>query len=82
MKVAELIRYLEDQDSDAEVLIAHQPSWPLQETIQGVGTVYEAGCEDEEDEDEGAKPNEFVYIVAGGHPWDESPYAPRSVFNL
>ena len=38
MTVGELIERLESCDPDAEVLMAHQPSWPLQFTVAGVVT--------------------------------------------
>jgi hypothetical protein len=36
VSVHELIDLLSDCDPDAEVLLAHQPGWPLQFTVLGV----------------------------------------------
>jgi hypothetical protein len=85
--VSELISLLQDCADDQEVLIAHQPSWPLQHHVYGVwdASVDEQPCSDHERvdcEDCGpAEPNPFVYVVADdGHP-DEGPYAPRSAWD-
>lgn len=81
MKVKELIEYLEDQEPDLEVLVAHQPNWPLQETVSHVSSMEDIAFEEDWDDVDREEKGKFVWIVAGGHPWDASPYAPRSVFN-
>lgn len=106
MTVRELIDELEGMDEDATVLIAHQPSWPLQETLSHVTQTDNRpmcpNCERHlfanhsgpgytcptcgplsEDEVEDVDPTsaDAVYLVAGGHPREGSPYAPKEVFN-
>lgn len=72
--VRELIEELENYDPEAPVLIAHQPSWPLAEVVAHVTT---------DDDPETDDPNDAaVWIVAGGHPSDRSPYAPGFVFEM
>jgi hypothetical protein len=86
MNVAELIALLEDADPDAEVLMAHQPSWPLQFHVLGV---YDAADEEPRctahevvdcTECGPPEPNTAVYLVEGSHP-DDTPYAPRSAWD-
>lgn len=72
MKVHELIDQLQEMDPEREVMIAHQPSWPLAETVAGV--VAEGG--------EDAEAESVVWVVAGGHHEELSPYAPHEVFDL
>jgi hypothetical protein len=84
--VGDLIAALSEFDSDLPILVAHQPSWPIQETIDAVRTVkkdceYCGGrdghypdCENKQWYSEG----DTVYVVLGGQP--EHPYAPREVF--
>ena len=71
MTVEELITLLEDCDPQAEVRLAHQPSWPLAFQLRGVAVPDEAEYEGD-DED---APNRVVWLVEGDHP-DGSPYAP------
>ena len=107
MKVGELKELLEQFDDEQEVMIAHQPNWPLAEVLSTVTTEAdreeEIECEEHPDylvghsfrnPDTGeyeqcrwepeADPDEVedrtVWLVAGGHKWDASPYAPRWVF--
>ncbi len=87
MKVQELRELLENYEDNDVVLIAHQPSWPLQEVLQSVVSTEEIEVEEEEVEGIDANEDEedeelprYVYLVAGGHPYDTSPYAPRGVF--
>jgi hypothetical protein len=82
MNIRELIELLEDVDPDAEVLLAHQPSWPLQFTVAGIYDAANADqpCDEHDNYDceecETPTPNTAVYIVEGDHP-DSTPYAPR-----
>lgn len=85
MNVRELIDILEDYDDDTEVLFAHQPSWPLAETVAAVVPDPEIECggdcadgECDHEMTDGQDP--VVWIVAGGHPDDRSPYAPAALF--
>lgn len=59
MKVSELIELLEEQDPDAEVLLAMQENWPFECAIEGVTSREESleaeRDEDDEDEDDDAK---------------------------
>ena len=81
MIVFELIGLLEDSDPDAEVLIVHQPSWPLRDTIHGLYVPDEQPCEEHDNTacpDCGpGEPDPNVYVVAGDHPATGSPYGPR-----
>jgi len=81
MKVRDLISMLEEMDEDTEVLIAHQPSWPLQEIVQGVVSLAELREEQELEDDDEEPQTDVVYLVAGGHPYGASPYAPKEVFD-
>jgi hypothetical protein len=94
MTVQELRDLLEECDPDAEVLMAHQPSWPLQFTVRGV---YDPSQNDDGCEGHPAGPNDpmgetvycdgtcqpapekVVYIVEGSHP--DHPYAPREAWD-
>lgn len=78
MKVSELIHLLEDVDQDATVLLAHQPSWPLQFTVAGVYDPATDGAPDDDDDED--HPTDRVYIVEGSHPRNDSPYAPRAAW--
>ena len=69
MTLSELIIHLtelaESTDSDPEVRIAYQPSWPLRATLSNVTIA--------EDCDE----REFLWLAAGySAPHNENPYAP------
>jgi hypothetical protein len=68
MKVIELISLLEQYDENMEVVIAHQPNYPLQASIQGVSDAPLADDEEKRD---------LVYVVAGA----STEYAPREVFD-
>ena len=97
LTVGDMLDLLAHHDPRTPVLIAHQPSWPLAEVLAGVVDrecrvddreceehdgflVGHAGCSwtpnDEDDAD-----GDAVWLVAGGHPYDRSPYAPRWVFD-
>jgi hypothetical protein len=84
MKVRDLLELLADYDEDMEVRIAHQPNWPLQEILQSVVSLNEVRededvTEDEMDAEEDAEPD-VLFLVAGGHPWNGSPYAPKALW--
>lgn len=94
MKVRELIEELEAMEPEAEVRLAHQPSWPLAFTLAGVVDGSDLGGDDEDEEDGDVGPSfgydtredeatgpAVVWLVEGTHPWDESPYAPRAVWD-
>jgi hypothetical protein len=76
--VHELTELLEDCHPDAEVRLAHQPSWPLAFELRGVAVPDDAGCEGDE---EAAPAVGLVWFVEGGHP-DDSPYAPRYLWDI
>lgn len=86
MNVADLIAALQDMPQDAEVRLATQPNYPLAATIAGVVSPVDLAAEQECeahgrhycDEDECL--DYVVWIAEGDHP-DESPYAPRAVFD-
>jgi hypothetical protein len=78
MKVGELLELLEQMNPETEVMIAHQPSWPLAEQVVAV-IPSEEGPGPEVDEEVDECP--VVWLVADGHARDRSPYAPRWVFD-
>jgi hypothetical protein len=84
MTVNELIEALQDliqedeENGEREVLLAYQPSYPLQSTVRGVCTSEEAQEESERSDDWYGDP-ECVYIVEGSQ-HRERPYAPRGAF--
>jgi hypothetical protein len=80
MTVAELISRLENEDPEARVLVATQPSHPLALQIDGVVTLSAQDERDEDDEPADADDTETVWIAAGSHPSDRG-YAPRGVFS-
>lgn len=100
MTLADLIERLQELvdagHGDTEVLVVHQPHYPLQETIGGVwmqedgpnGRCGECGRSLSDGQcpecgwtpDDGADKEQFVYVVAGGHHHTASPYGPRRAF--
>jgi hypothetical protein len=88
MTAQELIELLQDVPPDAEVLMAHQPSWPLQFKVAGIYDPAQNGepptCDAHEvhgcDECPVPEPENVVYIVEGSHP--DHPYAPRDAWDL
>jgi hypothetical protein len=84
MTVQQLRDLLGNCDPEAEVLLAHQPSWPLQFTVKGIyapdrfdpDDPYNEGIEPPEDERDYGN---VVYIVEGSHP--AHPYAPREAWD-
>ena len=87
MNVRELIERLQDLDPEAEVLLATQPSWPLQFVIGGVATSEDIDMDSECEEhqhyncaDCAAAKTNVVYLVEGGAA--EDPYAPRAAWDV
>jgi hypothetical protein len=88
MSVRDLIERLQDCDPEAEVLLAHQPSWPLQFEVRGVASsediAMSAECNGHGDYNcddcVAAKGEPVVYLVEGGHP--DHPYAPRAAWDV
>lgn len=81
--VGDLIRALEDQDASAPLRVAHQPNWPLREVVGDVTTLGQTGYQEEHDptDPHAAREDSVVWLVLSGHPsGDESPYAPRPLF--
>lgn len=78
MNVGTLKALLEGADDDLEVMIAHQPSYPLAEVVRSV--VASSELDDDDDDDEDEDDAEVLWIVAGGTHEARSPYAPRDVF--
>jgi hypothetical protein len=80
MTVNEMIERLqevaENGSGDRELRLAFQPSWPLQFTIGGI-----AEPEEPSPNEEPADAAPVVYIAEGGHPSDDSPYAPAWAFD-
>ena len=101
MTLSELIERLQELadagHGDTEVMVVHQPHYPLQETIGGVwtpedepkGRCGECGRPLSDGEcpecgwtpDDSKEQEHFVYIVANGHHHTASPYGPRRAFD-
>jgi len=84
MTVNKMIERLQEVADDGfgeyEVRLAFQPSWPLQFTVAGIAAPDDesrAMGEPDEEPDDAAS---VVYLVEGGHPDDDSPYAPAWAF--
>lgn len=84
MTVNEMIERLREAADEGfgecEVRLAFQPNWPLQFTVAGIATPDDesrAHGEPDEEPDDAAS---VVYVVEGGHPNDDSPYAPAWAF--
>lgn len=69
----ELAEVIEAGYGDAEVLLAHQPNWPLALTVACIATPDDL----EPDEDD---TDPVVWIASGEHPYGRSPYAPRGAW--
>ncbi len=82
MNVGMLREMLKGYDDETEVMIAHQPGWPLAEVVSHVIADSERDVHDEESdaEDTGEELDDCVWLVAGGHHHTRRPYAPRDVF--
>lgn len=83
MKVSTLKTLLEGVDDDLDVMIAHQPSWPLAETLAAGLLDSERDVHDEQSDgfyDGEDEPQDVFWLVAGGASHARSPYAPRDVF--
>lgn len=88
MNVRDLIERLQDCDPTAEVLLAHQPSWPLQFQVRGIASsedlAMDTECGDHGhyncDDCAAANGEPVVYPVEGGHP--AHPYAPRAAWDV
>jgi hypothetical protein len=89
MNVGELQELLEDTNPEAEVRLATQPSWPLAFSVLGIAKqadidvtsawndVDRGSGRDYVDEDAIKEHAEnVVWIVEGGHPSQDSSYAP------
>ena len=102
MTLDELIDRLQDMrdglsHGDIEVLVVHQPGYPLQETVRGVWmpddepsarcgecgrTLDDGQCPACDSASEKRNDEQhFVYIVADGHHHAASPYGPRRAFD-
>lgn len=85
MKVAELRELLENAADDDEVRVATQPSWPLRLELSHVVTPDDRRSQDVEFEDDDEPEDDddnVVWLVTGSHPHDESPYAPRALWEF
>lgn len=84
MNVGTLKAMLDGHDDEVEIMIAHQPSWPLAEVVASVIADSERDVHDDMsddvDEDGSTEFEDVLWIVAGGHADGRSPYAPRDVF--
>jgi hypothetical protein len=90
--IRELIDALEEAaemyGDDTQILAAHQPNYPLAETISGIAVLNADDDEDNESDDirDINTDNAVAWVVLSGHPseygdWKHtSPYAPRGAF--
>jgi hypothetical protein len=87
-----LTELVDDGHGSDEVMLATQPNWPLRFKVGGICTEDEALAASKSDDDEpdadalggpgnpdDEKPG-IVYITEGGHPHDDSPYAPKGAW--
>jgi hypothetical protein len=81
LTVADLIGLLEDCDPDAEVRLAHQPSWPLQFALAGIATTDDLAdaIDDPEPERPADREEPAVVWLVEGQPSDD-PYAPTQLW--
>jgi hypothetical protein len=84
MNVGELRELIEDLDDEVVLRIGTQPSWPLAFTVRSIVTpgAIEEYREYDGNPDGGDERDGFVWIVTGDHPYDESPYAPRILWDI
>lgn len=84
MTVNEMIERLQDVAEDGfgkcELRLAFQPNWPLQFTIAGITIPDDESRSMGEPDEEPDDAASVVYLVEGGHPTDDSPYAPAWAF--
>ena len=80
MNVGELLEMLEGEEPDMEVRLAMQPSWPLRFQVDRV--VNDAFIDRDEDDEDGDEGPQFIWIVAGDHPYGESPYASKKLWEV
>lgn len=85
MTVQELIDRLAELDPSATVLLAHQPSWPLQYELRGVASSEDIATESTCDDHTAygcpvCEVASVVYLVEGNHP--RHPYAPRAAWEV
>ena len=57
-----------------------KPSWPLQFTVAGIATPDDESRAQGEPDEEPDDAASVVYVVEGGHPDGDSPYAPAWAF--
>ena len=82
--VNEMIERLKDVAEDGfgecELRLAFQPNWPLQFSIAGITIPDDESRNMGEPDEELDDTASVVYLVEGGHPDDDSPYAPSWAF--
>lgn len=80
MQITQLIERLEsiaEAYPDAEIRVAHQPSYPLAAELAGVTDPDDMDRDPTDPDDE-----LIVWLVAGDHPITGSPYAPRDLWEI
>jgi hypothetical protein len=86
--IEQLQAIADDGFGDRELRLAFQPNWPLQFTIDGIAVPDADSLPEAELDADDDRPvvsatdgdDIPVYIVEGGHPLNDSPYAPGWVF--
>jgi len=78
MKVRDLIEKLEEYDGELEVVIASQPSYPMEYGIAGVVSEKEMQSRDDEESDkEDNQSSDKVYLVEG----NQHGYSKKDIWN-
>lgn len=84
MTVNELLERLREAADEGfgecEIRLAFQPTWPLQFTVAGIAAPNDESRAQGEPDEEPDDAASVVYVVEGGHPADDSPYAPAWAF--
>ncbi len=78
--LAEVVRDIRTVEPE-EVVCEEHPDYLVGHTLRDADGNFIGLCPWQPEEDEEDPANQIVWIVAGGHHWDLSPYAPREVFN-
>lgn len=74
--IARLQDVAEDGLGECDLRLAFQPKWALQYTISGIAVPDNKSRGLAKPDEEPDVADSVVYIVEGGHPHDDSPYAP------
>lgn len=76
--LAEVVGDVRIAEDDEEIECEEHPGYLPGHVLRDEDGNFEGCCSWQPEVDE--EPDPTVWIVAGGHHWDRSPYAPREVF--